>query len=819
MNMRLWPYLAVILDSFRSALASRVLWAAMLAIWILLASLAPVGVREDYTTSFRWFDLYNGTRMKALLAQGMVDPAEVDEPLGRLARAMPDELQRKLQRVGEGDEVRIRLSTLTDALNDLVDDDSAWYDAKAWSSTVRLRELRELDEAAEEDLVDSLRQRRSRLRIEAALPGVFEARSARSVRLTYGTLDFPTGFAIDRAQFETLFNQFVIPTLVHWLLGFVLVFLGVLVTASIVPDMLQPGSLHLLLSKPVTRSGLLLAKFVGGCAFVLLCVAQLVAGLYLIAGLRLGIWNERILWCIPVSIILFAVFFSVSVPAGLRWRSPIISIAAAGALAAICVVIGVVGGIFEARIVQPDQIESLVIVGEDWIGSTGGSGLVRFDRDENRWLELLPSEPMSNDRVIAPIRMDTDTVLTAKIRGGRFNPFGSGSLDLIAMTRDEQWDVTPTVRLPNSTEGLKRLPGGDILAVNTADLLVAREALVRREIEPFERGDDESSAGDDDSPKSPTGSSADRAGGGLGDWLRALTTLQGGGTDDFNSILPASVVLSPPMRLAVSELAAGAVPVIYLMSADQLQQIRAPGPNDEMSTNRASLWRSGATFELEQVEASSPSLLAASPGRVIVGQGDASLGIHDAETLEVVSRLTMPEDVTPLNIVPVPNQPSQFLIQTVEGRVHVLTVPDDAALTTIGDPLVVQDVRTITVDEDGTMLLVAHHVDALSVFKIAEVLDDASASPSQSWAPDISFWRMVHRYVIGTIQTVTPQVLELGETTASMVSGEGAFVMQRNESSPAEVVRYQTKGPLVSCLSFILIMLTLSCVYFAKSDF
>jgi len=61
-------------------MASRVLWAAMLAIWILLAMLAPIGVREDYTTTFRFFDVYNGTRMKAMLAQGMVDPKQEDAP-------------------------------------------------------------------------------------------------------------------------------------------------------------------------------------------------------------------------------------------------------------------------------------------------------------------------------------------------------------------------------------------------------------------------------------------------------------------------------------------------------------------------------------------------------------------------------------------------------------------------------------------------------------------------------------------------------------------------------------------------------------------
>ena len=95
------PYLAVIGDSFRAAYASRVLWIAFVAIWILLAALAPIGFRQEYTTDFRSQDFYNGTRLKAMLAQGTVDESLVDQPLGRIASALPEELSRQLRRVGK----------------------------------------------------------------------------------------------------------------------------------------------------------------------------------------------------------------------------------------------------------------------------------------------------------------------------------------------------------------------------------------------------------------------------------------------------------------------------------------------------------------------------------------------------------------------------------------------------------------------------------------------------------------------------------------------------------------------------------------------
>ena len=65
---RLWPYIAIILDSFHAALSSRILWVAFIAIWILLGALAPIGYREDFTTTFRDRDIDNGGRLKAMLA-------------------------------------------------------------------------------------------------------------------------------------------------------------------------------------------------------------------------------------------------------------------------------------------------------------------------------------------------------------------------------------------------------------------------------------------------------------------------------------------------------------------------------------------------------------------------------------------------------------------------------------------------------------------------------------------------------------------------------------------------------------------------------
>ncbi|MFG0290928.1 MAG: ABC transporter permease [Rhodopirellula sp. JB044] len=892
------PYLAIISDSFHSALASRVLWAAFLAIWVLLASLAPIGIREDYTTSFRWFDVYNGTRMKALLAQGIVDPDSQETAIGRIANAMPDEMKRQLRRVGEGDEVRIRLSLLTNALNELIDSDTTkegesksgavedpskenegdesrsdertdldgvsddnastdveqddvtadWYDAEAWEGTVRLRELRSLDETPDEELSESLRRRRARLRIEAALPGVFESRSSRSVLLTYAGLEFPTDFQIDRVQFETLFNQFVIPILVNWLLGLVLVFLGVLVTASIVPDMLQTGSLHLLLSKPISRSALLISKFIGGCAVVLLCVSQLVVGLYLIAAFRLGVWNARILWCIPVAVVIFAVFYSVSVLAGLKWRSAIISIAAAGGRAAICVVVGVVGGVVDARVVAPDRIVGMSTAGDELFGVTGGSGLVRLDPSDQKWEPLIESEAGSNDRVLRPAALDDDHVMTARIRNGRFNPFGSGSLDLIVLSRDEQWQPQPSLRLPTATERLLMVDDDTVMAINTADLLTTDRGSVLEAIGAEDTDDDDEANGTDNDAVGD--SPAARIDNSVGAWLKALVTMQGGATESFVSILPRDVVLSPPTRVAkvLGERS------LVLLTGDRIQRLEPTGSGSKGT------WKTTVRENVARESERASHVMAASSRWVVVARGDLPIKIYDAATLDRVGVWEADQressvSGTPLELVAVSDD--LFFLRTSSGHCDVIEVIEGAEVLvsskstdeteidaeSAGNAMTIRRVARVPADEVESMhwkadaeeagrgtLYVAHDIDRVSTYSLsmseaASALSgsaggrDVQLQLTKSVVPAGSVWRWIDRYVVGGMELFTPQVLQLGDTTAAMVSGNDSLVIGGGESGAAEVVRYQIAWPLVSCAIFIAVVLSISCVYFSRSDY
>jgi ABC-type transport system involved in multi-copper enzyme maturation permease subunit len=813
------PYLAVIADSFHSALSSRILWVALVAIWLFLAALAPIGYHEDYTTTFRWFDLDNGTQMKAMLARGLVDPREQQTALGRIARTFPEDIRRKLRQVAEGDDIRIDKSALADSLNAALDDES-WYDRQAWQSTVRLRELRELDELPSDELTESQRRRRARLRIESALPGVFAAQSARSITLSYAGFDFPAYFMIGKTQFIALVNQFVIPIIMDWLLGFALIFLGILVTASIIPDMLQPGSLHLLLSKPISRTMLLLSKFVGGCAFVFLCVCQLVIGLWLIAGFRLDIWNARILWCIPVAVFLFAVFFSVSVLAGLRWRSPILSIGVTCMFGAFVLVIGFIGGYFDNLVRGPDRIRRMAFDDREIVIATRGGELKRFDAASNQWVGLIEGDFRRRDLIVPPVRLADDRIATARIRNGRFNLYGSGSLDLLILDGEQQWEPKPGLRLPNGTRRMYAVDDSLIVLNNTGLMATGiRQALRESGFgEPVSQLESEGL----DRSKVDTGvAKSTEAGGessasvdsiGVTAWISDLLRMQGGATESFESILPDGVTLTEPV--SVSAVPSQSALVVY--SRGRLLRLVLPanepaGGESPPTSDRTPVASLEKDLLMEDTDAAK-TVLAAGDGSVLLAREGEPIRLLDVRTFETLAEFASPDEQAVVSAVAL-QEPDRFAMLTTDGVVRVTHRDGDrVAWRTLPQ----SEVTAIECDRRNGHLVVAHHVDSVDEIDVGP----AGQPPRtiRTIRPTLTSWRSVDRWVITPLRMITPQTGELSQTVAALVSGKTSFAIG-DPQEEQEVIRLKIARPVLSCTAFLAVMLSISCVYFNRRDF
>jgi ABC-type transport system involved in multi-copper enzyme maturation permease subunit len=108
--------------------------------------------------------------------------------------------------------------------------------------------------------------------------------------------------------------------------AWVAILVGIVITAFFIPNMLRKGTLDLLLVKPMHRTTLLIFKYLGGLSFMFLNTAFAVGGIWLVLGLRSGIWAPGFLMTILVITFCFAVLYSVSALFGVLTRSPIVSI-------------------------------------------------------------------------------------------------------------------------------------------------------------------------------------------------------------------------------------------------------------------------------------------------------------------------------------------------------------------------------------------------------------------------------------------------------------------------------------------------------------
>jgi ABC-type transport system involved in multi-copper enzyme maturation permease subunit len=99
--------------------------------------------------------------------------------------------------------------------------------------------------------------------------------------------------------------------------------LAIFSSASFVPNMLEKGNIDLLLSKPVSRTQLLLGKYFGGLLVVFLNILFLVIGVWLIISIKFSYWDFSFLTVSLTVTFTFAVLYAVIVFFGVLTKSSI----------------------------------------------------------------------------------------------------------------------------------------------------------------------------------------------------------------------------------------------------------------------------------------------------------------------------------------------------------------------------------------------------------------------------------------------------------------------------------------------------------------
>ena len=355
------PYLAILKDSVREAVRSRTLPFLLLFFTLVLAAVAPLGLKDETAWRLDVGDVRDAPLLAARLRRDAAKEGE--QPGDRVLERLPGAVRKAVLEPDEdGGEPEDFAERLRDALNADVLPSPDLYDETAFAG-VNLApgfggfgrfggggddddeadrgEAERLIAAGPASLPPEKVGRLNRLLVQAAFPGTLTPPAEERVSLTYAGYDITggmieeiaggSGMKLNRSGVR-LIGKALLSAVTSYLAGPIGVLIGVLVTASLIPQTFEGGAIDLLLSKPVNRSLAFLTKFAGGCVFVGLAALYLCGGLWLIAGVRLGVWDAGVVASAGVLVTQFAVIYSVSAAVGVLWRNPIVCIMCAVAV-------------------------------------------------------------------------------------------------------------------------------------------------------------------------------------------------------------------------------------------------------------------------------------------------------------------------------------------------------------------------------------------------------------------------------------------------------------------------------------------------------
>src|SRR6478735_992445 len=151
-NEDMRPYIAIIKDSFREALASRVLWVFTGVIVLLLLALAPLGYQHNLTTGFAWGDMVDPPKLAKRLKE---DSGKEQPSVGkRIWSLLDDEAKRNIEILAEvdpdgkrklsnGQKVVPTIKALRDGLNKIIERRD-FFESELWSDVSLTKEAKDL---------------------------------------------------------------------------------------------------------------------------------------------------------------------------------------------------------------------------------------------------------------------------------------------------------------------------------------------------------------------------------------------------------------------------------------------------------------------------------------------------------------------------------------------------------------------------------------------------------------------------------------------------------------------------------------------------
>ena len=147
------------------------------------------------------------------------------------------------------------------------------------------------------------------------------------VTFLFGAFDAETGHfnplsALGRERIASI----AVYLLVSNFLGWIGVILMVIATANFFPNLMERGTIDVMLAKPISRPVLFLYKYIASMTFVLLQATIFVVLTFLVMGLHWRVWLPGYLMCIPLLVLLFSYLFCVTALVGVKTGSSLAAV-------------------------------------------------------------------------------------------------------------------------------------------------------------------------------------------------------------------------------------------------------------------------------------------------------------------------------------------------------------------------------------------------------------------------------------------------------------------------------------------------------------
>lgn len=759
-------YLAVIKDSFREALASRVLWILLVVITFVLILLAPFGYTEKATTRLGDGDVENfGDFIARVQAAGEV---EDKSPSRRIWEKLSEKQREDIGKFQPGKNpdgigMARAANRFVRRVNELIDSDD-FYDAEYWETTpIYSSEGRDLIKRMEDgETLTTLEQSRlNRLALEAAFPDVVKSGFPTSLQFRYLWYDLGPTLPMSRRSFNSETTEYA-AFVMKWFVGVVGVVIAILITASVIPQMFDPGSLHLLLSFPVSRSLLFLAKYIGGCAFTFLSAAYLIGGLWFLLGIRFGIWELSLLYCIPLYVFVFAIYYAVSALAGVIWRNPLICIALSVLFWLVCFTMGAIKSGYESFALDTARFTKL-IEAEGEVFAINGAGVTkRWDEKRKIWDEVFVSDSQRAMQVMVALMPEVPAELKPLgpvydaendrlVNVIRDMQAGAKLVTLVG-ERNTQWKPKEGAPPPSGLISLKSSPSGDILAVTSYGLYVARGDIAKKP----EKGKP----------------------------LLGMIPLPNMSKGPFRKVGPEKgLILTRPAAAAVDQVNSRLV--VYTRGKLTVLERKDDG-DYELRLEK----------EIEGLDAK-PVKLATTGGQLLLGKADGELQLYDEEL--DLKKSFMPESRAAVEAISASSDGETFAVTFNNGRLWLVDATTQEATQA---PVTGQGSISATLFTKQGTLLATHQSVRVNEY------DLESGRRLKSYSPPMDPMEIAYRYVIYPLYIIFPKPSELNRTIDYTLANEEKA---KQIEDPLQ--------PVYSSAAFIVGVLLLCFIYIERQEF